>query len=584
MGEQDADEVQQTRLTSERIFGLSRILVHYAKLTAVLIPAMLAWTLSGLCASTAPTVRQPPHTAKHLILIIADGMQLEHERAANMYLFGNHSSGLVHWNFSYKGAATTWDVTTYNRYAFAAGKGAFPGDGSVENLSAFNPMLGYDPGRGGSEPYPVDTSGHAAYFGARLKDGTTGRPAYPATDSASAATSLATGYKTDDGSISWRAGSPDNGRLATIAEMYRNQKKGAIGVVSTVPFSHATPAAFVSHNRSRKNLHEIASEIIDSVKPEVVISGGHPLFTSSDPSRHYRFLTSRHYLTIKNSGAYVFAERMKGVNGGDTLASKADEAARTAKKLFGLFGGPEGNFEYHRPTNDGSSLIVRGSEENPTLAEASGAALKVLSRNPNGFFLMIEQGDIDWSNHDNDFSGMIGGIWDLNEAVKAVAAYVDRPGDDITWLNTLLIVTADHANSFMRLSADPARQLTKGRLPNRKENFPGSGYAANVAWYYPDGEVRYGFDGKGVNSHTNEPVTVYATGAMGSLFRNVEGTWYPGARLMDNTQIFRVMLKALGLRDENRRSATRRAASAKPARTPSAAGRRAHRIIPHRDN
>jgi len=68
--------------------------------------------------------------------------------------------------------------------------------------------------------------------------------------------------------------------------MYRNQRKAAIGVVTTVPFSHATPAGFVSHNKSRNNYLAISSEIINSVKPEVVIGGGHPALQQRGPGQN----------------------------------------------------------------------------------------------------------------------------------------------------------------------------------------------------------------------------------------------------------------------------------------------------------
>lgn len=536
---------------------LARLVKRYAFFFSFIILALVTSSRADEHAPAVPPATPATLPAKHLILIVADGMQLEHERAANRYLFGNLVSGLAHWNFEYRGAATTWDVTTYNRYALAAGKGIFPGDGAPRDGAAFNPLLGYDPERGGSAPYPLDVSGDTAYYGTRLKDGMPGRPKYPGTDSASAATVLATGFKTDDGNISWRTGDPDGGRLTTIAEMYRRQGKASIGIVSTVPFSHATPAAFVSHNRNRRNFQEIASEILSEFKPEVVISGGHPLFSGTDSAEQFRFISARLYQSMRLKGEYAVAERTRGLDGGRILAQKAEEAVRGGKKLFGLFGGSGGNFEFHRPTGDGTALIARGSTENPTLAEAARAALKVLSRNPNGFFLMIEQGDIDWSNHDNDFAGMIGGVWDLDGAVKAVEAFVDCPGDDVTWQNTLLIVTADHANSFMRLSSDPAKQLGMGRLPRQQRKAGDSGRNPAGEWDYPDGEVAYGFDGKGVNAHTNEPVTVYARGAGSFLFRNFEGVWYPGTKLLDNSHVFRVMLKALGLNDENLAGAER---------------------------
>lgn len=414
-------------------------------------------------------------------------------------------------------------------------------------------MLGYDSAKGGKLPYPQDTlaavnsASALAYYGAKLKLSATDGGAIAATDSASAATALSTGFKTDEGNLAWRTGDKEDGRLITVAEMFRNQKKAAIGVVTTVPFTHATPAGFVSHNKSRNNYQAIGQEIITAVRPEVVIGAGHPNFNSAQVKPDYTYIGPE-YANLKNSSEYVFAERTAGVDGGATILAKASEAASAGKKLFGLFGGIGGNFEYHTPSNDGSATITRGSLENPTLADASTAALKVLSQNKNGFFLMIEQGDIDWSNHANDYKSMIGGMWDLDQAVKAVEAFVDIPGDDIDWSNTIVIVTSDHGNSFMRINT--AKNLAKGKLPDQQIGGVPAGYGSGI--YYPNGEITYGADAMGVNSHFNEPVTVYAKGAGIFRFSSYEGVWYPGTKLMDNTHIYRVMLESIGLTDENR--------------------------------
>jgi alkaline phosphatase len=492
-------------------------------------------------------------------------MQLEHERAASNYLYGNSESGLEHQALPYKGVASTWDVNTYNRYTF--GKYSTNGfsakkynDSTIDlnNATTFVPTLGYDPAKGGKLPYRQDTTSQTAYFSTKNKDSAIGSAAVPATDSASAATALAAGFKTDSGNIAWRTGDPANGRLTTIAEMYRNQKKASIGVVSTVPFSHATPATFVSHNVNRNNYKSIAQEIITGVRPDVVIGGGHPAYNSVTSSADYSYIDAPEYSNLKNSTEYTLAERKTGVDGGTALLTAADAAVAGGKKLFGLFGGVGGSFEYHKVSNDGTATITRGSIENPTLADASKAALKVLSQNKNGFFLMVEQGDIDWANHANDYAGMIGGVWDLNNTVKTVEAYIDnKTNPNVTWDNTLVIVTSDHGNSYMRLKKD----LPKGKLPVQTPNGAGApaGYATvtqGVSYYYDPTEVTYGFNGLGMNDHTNELVSLYAKGAGSTRFSDYEGLWYPGTRIIDNTHIYKVMMASLGLTDENRTKTT----------------------------
>ena len=164
--------------------------------------------------------------AKHIILLVGDGMNIEHEIAAGRYLFGKDFALSFH-NLPYQGNQATWDVTTYEYWS-----------GGKYDQKAIVPTIGYDPAKGGKVPYPLgpELPGAEAYHKSM------------ATDSAAAATAWATGYKTDNGNIAWLSGDPEQGALKTIAELLREKKGFAIGVVSTVAFLEATPAAFVSHN------------------------------------------------------------------------------------------------------------------------------------------------------------------------------------------------------------------------------------------------------------------------------------------------------------------------------------------------
>ena len=486
---------------------------------------------------------------KHVILFIGDGMSVESEIAASRYLFGRDRALAWH-SFPDQSYVATWDVTAYNLNARKAGRAAY-------SASAFAPPLGYDVRREGSRPYPDEGFRGAA-------EPVPG----PATDSASAATALATGTKTDSGNVSWRSGDPPGGALTTIAEDFREARSGAIGVVTTVPFSHATPAAFVSHNTSRGHYYTgyrgyaglgIADEIILQVKPDVVIGAGHPLFDNPSFDMKKGYISERLYQTLQTSTEYVLAERKAGADGSRTLNEAAGQALAQGKKLFGLFGGPDEKFVHPVPENSpGSPRFKSESAEDPSLKDATLAALRVLDRNPNGFFLMVEQGDIDWANHDNDFRRLIGTMADLDAAVRAVVAFVDRPGDDIDWTNTVLVVTADHATGGLRLN--PSKPLGAGALPRqfaRPKQGPESGAeeaeAAPLAkpaprgatfkspFIYPDGEASYSTIG-----HTNELVTLAVYGPAARLFLVSQGSWYPGP-IVDNTQVNVAMREALGL-------------------------------------
>jgi alkaline phosphatase len=515
-------------------------------LFAIVPGALLALAASSACAvdpsrDAAPAL-DPAAPVKHIVLFIGDGMHLAHEVAVSRYLYGKRF-GLRHDQFPYRGVVATWDVTTYNAFAE---QGLQP----PYDPAAIIPTLGYDPEKGGTRPvYKTPDTEKDAYF-LWIPPGWS-KPA--ATDSASAATAWATGYKTDDGNVAWLPGDPPDGQLPTIAELLRQHKNFSIGVVSTVPFTHATPAAHVSHNTSRNNYVAIGNEILFTTQPDVVIGGGWPL-ANGPANPNYQYIGECAYNAAFVPGpkttacqalpgydelhqVYVTVERAEGVDGSVSLLTAAQDAIQQGKKLFGLFGGSNGNFESPLPHNlPGTPLIERGHEGNPTLATASLAALKVLSQNPHGFFVMIEQGDIDWANHANDYQRMIGTGGDLEDAVSAVLDFINQPGDDLNLDNTLVIVTADHANSYMRFN----QLMAAGVLPEQI-GVGQCGYGGPPC-SYPNQEISYG-----TTNHTNEPVMLYAVGHGHRLFSQWEGAWYEGTRIIDNTQIFHAMMAAAGI-------------------------------------
>jgi alkaline phosphatase/CRP-like cAMP-binding protein/HEAT repeat protein len=383
-----------------------------------------------------------------------------------------------------------------------------------------------------------------------------------ATDSASAATAMATGQKTKDGMI---AVDPHGEPMNTIAEILKSNDFGfAVSVASSVPFSHATPASFIAHNISRENYTEIAHEIIFEGKPDVVVGGGFPdaytppvlsLEWFMSLSKSHGFISRDDYDALKEGRTvYTLVERQKGVNGGDSLMEAASKIQLDqGQKLFGLYGGEQAEF---LPANRLAKLSVSGHmgyydvsdtpnnplvtvsptlEENPQLSETVQATLSVLSQDPEGFFVMFEQGDIDWSGHENNYRHLIGSVWDLDNAVKAAVDYVDQPGGP-EWEDTLIIVTADHATGFLRLN----KPLGMGDLPEQVEKDKDASRSKTLGdWEYPNGEVSFS-----TIYHSNELVDLYARGAGSKLFEPYVGLSYPGEQIMNNTAIHDVMLDA----------------------------------------
>ena len=100
---------------------------------------------------------------------------------------------------------------------------------------------------------------------------------FGATDSAAAATAMSTGFKTYDGAIGVDVNIED---LTHIVEYFEELGK-ATGVVSSVEFSHATPAGFVAHNASRNNYSELANEMIIESAVDVIMGAGHPYYDNN---------------------------------------------------------------------------------------------------------------------------------------------------------------------------------------------------------------------------------------------------------------------------------------------------------------
>lgn len=361
----------------------------------------------------------------------------------------------------------------------------------------------------------------------------------PATDSAAAATAMATGHKTEAGNVCWKAGDAPDGRLENLGELY-DAAGWAVGVVSTVPFDHATSACFVAHNPDRNHYYEgyegrrgpgISEEMIEEGLADLIVGSGHPAWENPEWSTSEGHISREEYARLADGRTrYVMVERREGVDGAEALADAVEGLdPDEGEAVFGLFGGPDGCFEPPLPSNDGSALVTPATEENPTLAEASVAALDYLSRDDQGFFLMVEQGDIDWANHNNNYHWMIGTMWDLEMAVRAVESYLDS-SRAVGLENTLVIVTSDHSNSYMRLAMN--NPLGRGVLPAMEGEAPNHTYPnAQVTW--------------ACTEHTNELVTLAAAGPDEALqaLRELEGRppAPPEEGLIDNTHIHTVL-------------------------------------------
>ena len=238
----------------------------------------------------------------------------------------------------------------------------------------------------------------------------------PMTDSAAAATAMATGHKVNNGVISMEL--PGSGTpLKTLLEIFKAQNKWT-GLVSTTYITHATPAAFAAHNPARNNLADIAQDYLYLTRPNVLFGGGGNGLSEKD---------------TEVAGYTVVTDR-KGLLNLDT---------DTENRVSGQFG--DTNIPY----------IFDGSDDLPQLSEMVSVALDILCSTQDGFFLLVEGGRIDHAGHSNDIER---NILETIEFSKTVQTIFDRVvGRD----DTLILVTADHETGGLKVHKNNG----KGHVP-----------------------------------------------------------------------------------------------------------------------
>lgn len=191
-----------------------------------------------------------------------------------------------------------------------------------------------------------------------------------APDSASTATSIATGNKTWSGSIN--VSEDFSQKYETIAEKLKKQKDYKIGVLSTVDLNHATPAAFYAHQESRNNYYEISQELIDS-EFDYFAGGGLKDVTGAEENQEdlYALAEKAGYMVVKTQA------EAEALTAGDGKALVIDE---------------------HLAESDAMTYELDRQEAEWSLADYVEKGIEVLD-NDKGFFMMVEGGKIDWFRH-----------------------------------------------------------------------------------------------------------------------------------------------------------------------------------------
>jgi len=234
------------------------------------------------------------------------------------------------------------------------------------------------------------------------------------TDSAASATAMSAGIKTYNGAI---AVDENKQPVQTVLEQAKLQGMKT-GVAVTSQIVHATPAAFIAHNESRKNYDQLADSYFDDrlegqFKADVMLGGGWKYFIRPD----------RNLVEAFTDAGYEYVDQWAN------LAHTTSE-----KPLLGLF------------ADVGLPWALDFTEQHRLLALTETAVRHL--ENDKGFFLMVEASQVDWAGHANDIAAAMAEMADLDETLQWLKSYADVNGD------TLLVVTADHSTGGLTLSRD----------------------------------------------------------------------------------------------------------------------------------
>ena len=417
----------------------------------------------------------------NIILMIFDGMDWQTTRAAALYKTGRlayergRGTGLSFQDFRH--LPTDFGLVVTSPLL----SGAKTDVNAQTVISAGSESTGgYDVNRGGRVPWD-EQSGRDYLLGIDRE-----RP-HSVTDSASSATSMTTGAKTYNGAINVTR---DGKQLVPLARVLQEEQEFLVGVVTSVPVSHASAACAYANNVSRKDYQDIARDLIglpssahrDEPLPgvDVLLGGGWGEEKAEDKLQGDNYLPGNPYLhqddisrvDVKNGGDYIVAQRRSGKSGRKTLMRAAQRAADLDQRLLGIYGVKGGHLPFqtadgkYNPTND-----VKGAEEyspedifeNPTLADMTEAALLKLEQAVDGFWLLVEAGDVDWANHSNNIDNSIGSVLSGEAAFNTVMEWIDANN---AWTYTAVIVTADHGH-FLVID-DPSRIARAGQEASSK--------------------------------------------------------------------------------------------------------------------
>lgn len=283
------------------------------------------------------------------------------------------------------------------------------------------------------------------------------------TDSAAAGTALATGNKTQNGTIGMKQ---DLQTEVSSVAVWAKNKGCRVGVTTNVSVDHATPAAFYAHDPSRGSYYKIGTDLYKA---------GFDFYAGSD------FIDPNNKDNKDGNSENLYT--MAGKNG-YTIARGYKDYLKKCKKADKMI-----LFQSEKASEKDRTAIpyaIDRTKDDLTLADITRSAINFLSKDlSKGFFLMVEGGKIDWACHSNDAATAFHEVADMDEAVKVAYEFYSQHPDE-----TLIVVTADHETGGFVLGTG-AYKLNLQVLKNQKVSESGftrilnelrKKYNNNVSW------------------------------------------------------------------------------------------------------
>ena len=240
-------------------------------------------------------------------------------------------------------------------------------------------------------------------------------------DSAPSGTAMATGFKSHTGFVGVL---PDVNSMPGMTPLAKGDERKPVasvleaaqlagkstGIIATSEIMHATPADFTAHDPSRKNYDNLSEQQVYQ-DIDVVLGSGEKYFTKEVRGDGEDLVSE-----IKNLG-YDYVTSIEEMNSSDS------------EKIWGMFAPVDMAYDFDRDPS-----------KEPSLADMTSKAISTLSKNENGFFLLVEGSKVDWAAHANDPIGVISDTLAFDDAVKVALDFAKKDG------NTVVISVTDHGN------------------------------------------------------------------------------------------------------------------------------------------